>query len=36
MVENRNGIEDREGVENRPEGAFPIRETNGDASMNNI
>ena len=36
MAENRNGIEDREGAENRVEGAFPIRDTNGDARMKNI
>jgi len=35
MDENRNGIENREGAENRAEGAFPIRETNGDARMKN-
>ena len=32
MVEHRNGIGDEE----RIEGAFPIRETNGDMKMKNI
>lgn len=36
MAENGNGIGDREGDENRDDGAFPIRETNGDARMKNI
>ena len=36
MAKNRNGIENITGVENRIEGDFPIRETNGDARMKNI
>jgi len=36
MVENRNGIENLNGVENKTKGAFPIRETNGDARIKNI
>lgn len=36
MAKNRNGIGDKEGDENRDEGDFPIRETNGDARMKNI
>ena len=36
MAENRNGIENINGDENRTEGAFPIRETNGDDKMKNI
>lgn len=36
MVENKNGIEDRETDENISKGAFPIKETNGDARMKNI
>ncbi|MCY6488460.1 hypothetical protein, partial [Actinobacillus pleuropneumoniae] len=36
MAKSRNGIENINGAENKTEGDFPIRETNGDARMKNI